>query len=90
MNHIIISLSLLGSTVLSVSILKKKNNKLLSMLSAFCFNLVFLILMMWILMDDEARTFGHSHLHNLVFAVPLITWINFIILQFVIIKEVKA
>ncbi len=41
-------------------------------------------------MDDEARTFGHSHLHNLVFAVPLITWINFIILQFVIIKEVKA
>lgn len=87
LNYIIILFSLLISTIVSVLILKKTNHKLFSMLSAFCLNMLILIPITWISynMNDEARIFGigYSGLYILVFAIPVITWANFLILQFV-------
>ncbi|MFJ7828542.1 hypothetical protein [Psychrobacillus sp. NPDC096623] len=87
MNFIIILLSLLISTMVSVWIIKKKNNKRISMFSAFLINLLFLSVVTWVLysMDAEAKIFGfgHSGLYVLLFAIPIVTWVNFLILQFV-------
>ncbi|PID04681.1 hypothetical protein CSV65_14335 [Sporosarcina sp. P31] len=87
MNFFIILLSLVISTILSVWILKKKNNKWLSMFSAFLINLLFLSVVTWVLysMDEEAKIFGfgHSGLYVLIFAIPIVTWVNFLIFQFV-------
>ncbi|MCT2536472.1 hypothetical protein NC661_03565 [Aquibacillus koreensis] len=64
MYYVIIAFSLLASTILSVLILKKKNNKVLSMLSAFCVNVLILVLATWraYSMDDEARIFGFGYI----------------------------
>lgn len=87
MNFVIISLSLFVSTIVSVWILKKKNNKWISMLSAFILNTLILVVVTWVLysMDDEAKVFGfgHSGLYVLIFAIPIITWINFLLVQLV-------
>ncbi|KGX91516.1 hypothetical protein N783_07580 [Pontibacillus marinus BH030004 = DSM 16465] len=87
MIYVIIFLSLLISAFTSVLLLKKKNNKQMSMLTAFCLNTLILLVATWILynINDEARTFGfgHSGLYLLIIAIPIITWINFLILQFV-------
>ncbi len=57
------------------------------MLSAFILNTLILVVATWIIynIDDEARAFGfgHSGLYFLIFAIPIITWVNFIILLFV-------
>ena len=57
------------------------------MFSAFIINLLFLSGTTWVLysMDDEAKIFGfgHSGLYVLILAIPIITWVNFLIFQFV-------
>lgn len=57
------------------------------MFSAFIINLLFLSGTTWVLysIDDEAKIFGfgHTDLNVLIFAIPIITWVNFLILQFV-------
>ncbi|MBP1930180.1 hypothetical protein [Ammoniphilus resinae] len=87
MNFVIISSSLLFSTVVSVRILKKKHNKWISLLSAIILNTLILIGATWVLysLNDEAKIFGfgHSGLYVLLFAIPIITWINFLILSFI-------
>ena len=87
LNYVIISFSLLVSTFASVLILKKKNNKFWSKLSAICLNILILVVATWISysMNKEAQVFGigHSDLYILIFAIPIITWINLLILQFV-------
>lgn len=90
LNLIIILLSLLASTIASVLILKKRNNKWLGMLSAFCINTIMLLVATSVLynLDEEARLFGfgHSGLYVLIFFIPVITWINFLILEFARVK----
>ncbi len=60
---------------------------MVSMLSAFCLNTLMLIIATLGLysINDEARAigFGHSGLYMLIVTIPIVTWINFIILQFV-------
>jgi len=43
-------------------------------------------------MDDEAKIFGfgHSDFYVLIFAIPIITWVNFFIFQFVKKKGIKS
>ncbi|MBP1917383.1 hypothetical protein J2Z23_004385 [Lederbergia galactosidilyticus] len=86
MHYVIILLSLFVSTIGSVLILKRKNNKLVSRLSAFALNMFILIGATCILysMDEEARIFGWGLSENyiLILAIPVITWINLLILQF--------
>ncbi|GIN74778.1 hypothetical protein J14TS2_52530 [Bacillus sp. J14TS2] len=86
MNYLIISISLLISTIGSVLVLKRKNNKLFSRLSAFALNIIILGGATWILyrVDDEIRLFGviHSEYYMLILVIPIITWINLLILQF--------
>lgn len=57
------------------------------MFSAFVLNLLFLSVATWVLygMNDEAKIFGfgHSDFYVLIFAIPIITWVNFFIFQFV-------
>lgn len=92
--YVIISLSLLISTTVSVFIIKKKNNKHLSMLSAFCLNTLILLVATWVLynINEEARVVGvgHSNLYFLILAIPAITWINLLVLQLVNNKGTKA
>ncbi len=91
LNYMIISFSLLVSTIGSILVLKRKNNKLLSGLSAFGLNIIILVVATWIFYrgDDEARVFGlgHSGYYILILAIPVITWINLLILQFVKIRK---
>ena len=87
LNFILIFFFLFVSTIVSVLTLIKKNNKWLARLFAFCINTLFLVVVTWILyiINDEARVFGfgHTNLYILIFSIPIITWINFLILEFV-------
>lgn len=64
------------------------------MLSALCVNMVILLTASWISysMNEEAQIFGtgYSDLYLLTFSIPIITWINFLILQFVKNKKTGA
>lgn len=88
---IVIIFSLLASTLISVLTLKKRNNKWLSLLSAFCINIIILVIATWSLyrLEDEARLFGfgQTRLYLLIFSIPLITYINFFILGFLKYRE---
>ena len=57
------------------------------MFSAFFINLLFLSVVTWVLysMDEEAKIFGfgHSGLYVLIFAIPIVIWVNFLVFQFV-------
>lgn len=87
MNFFIISLSLLVSTIASVLILKKRNDKRLSLLAAFCINTLILAITTLVLysFDDEVRVFGYGYHFShfvLIQSIPVITLINFLILKF--------
>lgn len=71
MNFVIIMFSLLVSTILSVLILRNRNNKWLGMLSAFFINTLILVIATWVLhsLDDEARLFGFGHSGRYVLVV---------------------
>lgn len=94
MNFILIMISLLVSTSLSVLLWKKRNHKWLAMLSALFINTLFLTIVVWVYysFDDETRMFGfgHSGRYVLFFSIPIITWINFLILSFVINRDVRT
>lgn len=87
MNYVILLCSLVLSTLGSVLLLKKKSHKRLSMLLALVLNASLLGTLTWISyrMSAEARVFGigQTNVYELIFAIPILTWINFIILQFV-------
>ncbi len=87
MNFIIILFSLFVSSAISVLTMRKKNNKWLALFIALCLNTLFLGIATWILYirDDEARIFGigQTNLLVLVFSIPIITWINFLILELI-------
>ena len=91
MNYAIILLSFLVSTIISVLIFKKKKHKWITLLSAFILNTLIFVGTTWVLyrLDEGAQIFGfgQSVLYVLIFAIPIITWVNFVILQFVKTKE---
>lgn len=87
LNFIIILFSLIVSSIVSVLTLKRKNNKWFALLIALCLNTLILVVAMWILYikNDEARVFGigQTNLLELVFSIPIITWTNFFIIEFI-------
>ncbi|MGG4070890.1 hypothetical protein [Bacillus tropicus] len=79
MNFVIIMFSLLVSTILSVLILRNKNNKWLGMLSAFLINTLILVIATWVLhrLDDEARRLWCKALiHDNVIDNEVMGWSN--------------
>jgi hypothetical protein len=84
---LILIFTLFVSTIFSVITLRKQNRKQVSLLVALCINTLVLVVatMLWYKLDDETRLFGfgHSALYVLVFSIPIVTWFNFLILEFV-------
>ena len=83
LNFVIMSFSFIVSAIVSVLILRNKNNKLLGTLSAFIVNSLILVGAAWglYIADEEAKMFGFVH-YDLVFSVPIITWINWLLLTY--------
>ncbi len=81
MNFVIMSFSFIVSAIVSILILINKNNKLFSTLSAFILNSLILVGATWSLYitDEEAKLFGFVH-YDLVFSIPIITWVNLLLL----------
>lgn len=84
MDYFILFSSFLVATIVSVWILINTNNKLFSRLSAFLVNTVILVVSTWglTITDEEARVFGNVPF-IFVISIPLITWMNFFILEFI-------
>ena len=88
---IILVFSLLVSTLTSIWLLKMKNKKCLARLVAFFVNTLILSIATVILYKLDIQTFhkqtegvfGNLGIVVLVFFVPIITFINFYILEFV-------
>lgn len=87
----IILFSFFVSLFASVRVMDKGINKWLAMLFALCMNALILITATWILYinNEEARLFGfgHTNLYLLIFAIPFITWLNFLFLE--VIRKIK-
>ena len=85
-NLLILSFSLVVSVITSFLIGKRKNSKLLGTVTALVMNTLILGTAFSILYyrDDEARTFGIGTDHDvLILAIPIVIWINFVLIQFV-------
>lgn len=91
---IIIVFVFLVSTMISFLIYKKREDKRLGMLVAFCVNTFILVIAACTLytLNDEARLFGfgQSDLYVFILSIPIITWTNFLILQFIRGKETRT
>lgn len=75
------------STILSVSVMRNKKRKWLSLLSAFIINVIILGVAYWFLIDidEESRLFGidfHKRYYLLI-AIPFITCVNYFIVSVV-------
>ncbi|MGD6853965.1 hypothetical protein ACQCVO_02725 [Bacillus infantis] len=85
MNLIIILFSLIVSAIAAVLTLKRKNNKWLALLIALCLNALLLVAATGVLYfnNEEARVLGigQTDLLELIFSIPIITWLNFFILE---------
>ncbi|WP_102348785.1 hypothetical protein [Bacillus sp. Marseille-P3661] len=86
-NYLIVLFSFLVSTYTSVWTFKKKGNKWISLIWALGVNVFILILatLLYYYLDDESRLFGfaHSDIYVLILAIPVVTWSNFFVLEFV-------
>lgn len=62
------------------------------MLTAFGLNTLILVIATWIYYytSNEAKIFGLDDAYILIFSIPVVTWINFIILTFIKNKEIQA
>ncbi|KAB8129197.1 hypothetical protein F9U64_15540 [Gracilibacillus oryzae] len=92
MYYSIILFSFMISTIISVLFLKKKSRKLWSMLIAFGLNTVILAFATWLsyYIDEEERISGIGQSMILIFAIPIVTWVNFFVLTFVKSKGIKV
>ncbi|UQZ75972.1 hypothetical protein C2I17_16235 [Niallia circulans] len=83
---ILLFISLLFSAVLSIFTLTKTQKKWVALV-AFCGNSVVLAGLTWIIYisNEELRLFGfgHSPLSLLPLFIPVITWINYFILELI-------
>jgi Na+/proline symporter len=85
MSAILIILSF-GLSMIAVGYLfKKKNNKRISILLALILNTLFLGIAFGVLYTEEMRIFGAGieKILILVLAIPLVTWVNALALQFI-------
>ncbi len=94
LNFTVIVFSFIVSTALSMKIMRNKKHKWLGMLSAFVINAIILGMGYSFLynLDEESRLFGidfHER-YILVISIPVITWINFIIISIVRKREITA
>ncbi|WP_042163392.1 hypothetical protein [Paenibacillus gorillae] len=94
MNLIIIIFSLIVSTALSVFIMRNRKSKWLGMLSTFVINMIMLggAYGLFYNFDEEFRLFGtdtHAR-YILVMCIPVMTWINFMIISVVRNRDIKA
>lgn len=62
------------------------------MLTAFGLNTLILVIATWVYYytSDVASIFGVGDAYILIFSIPVVTWINFIILIFIKNKEIQA
>lgn len=84
---ILLFISLLFSAVLSIFTLTKTQKKWVALFVAFCGNSVVLAGLTWFIYisNEELRLFGfgHSPLSLLPLFIPVITWINYFILELI-------
>ena len=84
--YIIMLISFFVSTVVSVLTLKKNNKRWFALLTALSLNTLVLVGATWILyrINDESKVFGigQTNLYELIFSIPIISYINLFILQF--------
>lgn len=84
---ILLFISLLFSAVFSIFTLTKTQKKWVALFVAFCGNSVVLAGTTWIIYisNEELRLFGfgHSPLSVLPLFIPVITWINYFILELI-------
>lgn len=87
---IVIIISLLVSTITSIWIFKKKEDKWIGMLVAFCINTLVLSIATILLYNIDVRIFhketdglfGSLGILVLVFFIPINTFINYLIVEF--------
>lgn len=84
MSAILIILSF-GLSMIAASYLLKKKNKRISILLALILNTLFLGIAFGVLYTEEMRVFGAGieKILILVLAIPLVTWVNALALQFI-------
>lgn len=85
MNASIIACSFTISMLAAIFILTRKKKKSISIFCALMINAIILGTAFSILYSDEMKTFGigDSTIYQLIFAIPLITWANAMVLPFV-------
>lgn len=85
--YIIILLSLTISNIVSVIYWNQRNKYFQSMILALCINTLILLTSFWLIYqnDYEAMVFGlfNSDIYILLVSIPLITWVNLLIIPFV-------
>jgi len=85
--YIIILFSFIASAIISLIFLNQRNNYRQSMILAICINSFILLTSFWLIYrkDDEAMLFGlvHTEMLILIMSLPLITWLNLIIIQLI-------
>lgn len=73
--------------IVSVIFWKQRNKYFQSMILALCINTLILLTSFWLIYqnDYEAWVFGlfNSEIYILLVSIPLITWVNLLIIQFV-------
>jgi hypothetical protein len=84
MTFLIVTLSFVLSTILSIQTLKR-SNKIISLFIALSVNtLVILFGYLTSEQSDVARLSGiYTYLLNLIMTIPVITWLNYLILMFI-------
>ncbi|MBS4195952.1 hypothetical protein [Lederbergia citri] len=85
MMYIILFASLLISSLISIWIFKITTRKWLGNLAGFSINTVIIVVAMWVsyMVDEEARIFGYSEFYLIIFYIPILSWINFFILEYI-------
>lgn len=87
----ILLLSLIASTLISLWIIRKLGNKWIGMFVVFCINTVLLVIAVVILLRIDSQTFhketdgllGSLGVVVLIFFIPVITFINYHIHEFI-------
>jgi len=86
MNIIVIFCSFIASTIISVVVMRHKQRKWLALLSAFLINVILLGTAYWLLYsaDTESQLFGidFQKRYLLVAFIPVVIYLNYIILSF--------
>lgn len=87
MNYAIIVCTFLLSAYVSIRVMKSTRDQWLGMAAALGINSVILGTSAWLLLrtDEQMRVFGidHASRYTLIIALPVITWIHFLMLSYV-------